>query len=436
MNLAKGTNWEKLLCAIDFRICHYREILGVLESSSARPLCRGSSAPGRIPGSLPNGAGLTPRAPLGQTRLGPQTYIGVCQERLRVFGLGPVYPFWARWPSSGAQRSRRDSSSGHQSPQGLFPSQGLPQGSVETEARRGGCQWPERLLWGSLTQGVQRRLRAASSPRKRGGPFTPGRSPRAFRPLPAPSPAQGGSFVVSGWRDGLCCSSVVSVLVSSTSARMSAEASGKPLKVGARVEVIGKGHRGTVAYVGATLFATGKWVGVILDEARGKNDGTVQGRRYFTCEENHGIFVRQSQIQVFEEGADTTSPETPEASASRVPKRDSSEGPKASKLPGWFPPFSAAGMQLLLLAFFFGAGPPPLTSAASPWGPSSLPTRSAWFPPLWPGLYSHRAQISAVEGKGPAPCPAYEGVRKWPRSLMLGSEVTVRASPHGVPAQI
>ncbi|XP_070805107.1 dynactin subunit 1 isoform X4 [Pituophis catenifer annectens] len=114
---------------------------------------------------------------------------------------------------------------------------------------------------------------------------------------------------------------------------MSAEVGGKPLKVGSRVEVIGKGHRGTVAYVGATLFATGKWVGVILDEAKGKNDGTVQGRRYFTCEENHGIFVRQSQIQVFEDGADTTSPETPEASASRVPKRDSSEGPKASKLP-------------------------------------------------------------------------------------------------------
>ncbi|XP_070805105.1 dynactin subunit 1 isoform X2 [Pituophis catenifer annectens] len=113
---------------------------------------------------------------------------------------------------------------------------------------------------------------------------------------------------------------------------MSAEVGGKPLKVGSRVEVIGKGHRGTVAYVGATLFATGKWVGVILDEAKGKNDGTVQGRRYFTCEENHGIFVRQSQIQVFEDGADTTSPETPEASASRVPKRDSSEGPKASKL--------------------------------------------------------------------------------------------------------
>ncbi|XP_042322849.1 dynactin subunit 1 isoform X4 [Sceloporus undulatus] len=121
----------------------------------------------------------------------------------------------------------------------------------------------------------------------------------------------------------------------SANARMtSVEASGKPLKVGSRVEVIGKGYRGTVAYVGATLFATGKWVGVILDEAKGKNDGTVQGRKYFTCEENHGIFVRQSQIQVFDDGADTTSPETPESSTSKVPKRDSSEGPKASKLRG------------------------------------------------------------------------------------------------------
>lgn len=62
------------------------------------------------------------------------------------------------------------------------------------------------------------------------------------------------------------------------------------------MEVIGKGQRGTVAYIGATLFASGKWVGVILNEPKGKNDGTVQGKRYFTCEENHGIFVRQSQV--------------------------------------------------------------------------------------------------------------------------------------------
>ncbi|XP_004844751.1 dynactin subunit 1 isoform X9 [Heterocephalus glaber] len=118
-----------------------------------------------------------------------------------------------------------------------------------------------------------------------------------------------------------------------SSSRMSAEASARPLRVGSRVEVIGKGHRGTVAYVGATLFATGKWVGVILDEAKGKNDGVVQGRKYFTCDEGHGIFVRQSQIQVFEDGADTTSPETPDSSASKVLKREGADtAAKTSKL--------------------------------------------------------------------------------------------------------
>uniref|UniRef100_A0A8C2L927 Dynactin subunit 1 n=1 Tax=Cyprinus carpio TaxID=7962 RepID=A0A8C2L927_CYPCA len=91
--------------------------------------------------------------------------------------------------------------------------------------------------------------------------------------------------------------------------------------VGSLVEVIGKGHRGTVAYIGNTLFASGKWVGVILEEAKGKNDGTVQGKRYFTCQENHGIFVRQSQIQLVEDGADTTSPDTPEAATSKMLKR-------------------------------------------------------------------------------------------------------------------
>ncbi|XP_040127214.1 dynactin subunit 1 isoform X12 [Ictidomys tridecemlineatus] len=128
--------------------------------------------------------------------------------------------------------------------------------------------------------------------------------------------------------------------------RMSAEASARPLRVGSRVEVIGKGHRGTVAYVGATLFATGKWVGVILDEAKGKNDGTVQGRKYFTCDEGHGIFVRQSQIQVFEDGADTTSPETPDSSTSKVLKREGAEtAAKTSKLRGLKPKKEEEGLR-------------------------------------------------------------------------------------------
>ncbi|XP_060781636.1 dynactin subunit 1 [Neoarius graeffei] len=115
---------------------------------------------------------------------------------------------------------------------------------------------------------------------------------------------------------------------------MSSDGGGRPVKVGSVVEVIGKGHRGTVAYIGNTLFASGKWVGVILEEARGKNDGTVQGKRYFTCLENHGIFVRQSQIQLVEDGVDTTSPDTPEAATSKVPKREILEAPKSNKVRG------------------------------------------------------------------------------------------------------
>ncbi|KAM8833695.1 dynactin subunit 1 isoform 6-T9 [Synchiropus picturatus] len=118
---------------------------------------------------------------------------------------------------------------------------------------------------------------------------------------------------------------------------MSSDGGGRPVKVGSLVEVIGKGQCGTVAYIGTTSFASGKWVGVILDEPKGKNDGTVQGKRYFTCEENHGIFVRQSQIQLVDDGADTTSPETPEPNANKVPKREITETSKSSKLRGLKP---------------------------------------------------------------------------------------------------
>lgn len=57
--------------------------------------------------------------------------------------------------------------------------------------------------------------------------------------------------------------------------------SDKNLKVGQRVEVTGKDVRGVIAYVGMTSFATGKWIGVILDEPKGKNNGSIKGNTYF-----------------------------------------------------------------------------------------------------------------------------------------------------------
>nr|XP_048702447.1 dynactin subunit 1 isoform X7 [Caretta caretta] len=195
---------------------------------------------------------------------------------------------------------------------------------------------------------------------------------------------------------------------SSTGTRMSVEASGKPLKVGSRVEVIGKGHRGTVAYVGATLFATGKWVGVILDEAKGKNDGTVQGRKYFTCEENHGIFVRQSQIQVFEDGADTTSPETPESSASKVPKRESLEATKASKLPTRTPNSAASSGT---------AGPSGSASASGGEMSSSEPSTPAQTPLAAPVIPTPSLTSPVAPPSAPSPTKEEENLRSQVRDL-------------------
>ncbi|KAH8268775.1 hypothetical protein KR018_006139 [Drosophila ironensis] len=74
----------------------------------------------------------------------------------------------------------------------------------------------------------------------------------------------------------------------------------KDLKKGARVELTGKDLLGTVAYVGMTSFAVGKWVGVILDEPKGKNSGSIKGTQYFQCDENCGMFVRPTQLRLLE----------------------------------------------------------------------------------------------------------------------------------------
>jgi dynactin 1 len=49
---------------------------------------------------------------------------------------------------------------------------------------------------------------------------------------------------------------------------------------------------GVVRFVGATSFAAGKWIGVELDGPTGKNNGSVQGKSYFSCRNGYGVFVR------------------------------------------------------------------------------------------------------------------------------------------------
>ncbi|KAL4714754.1 hypothetical protein ACJJTC_002613 [Scirpophaga incertulas] len=94
------------------------------------------------------------------------------------------------------------------------------------------------------------------------------------------------------------------------------------LILGQRVMVIGKDVKGSVAYVGHPTFATGKWIGVTLDEPKGKNNGTVRGHAYFSCEENYGVFVRQTQIQLLD--ADDNPMDTSMTSSAEEPKSTSS----------------------------------------------------------------------------------------------------------------
>lgn len=62
-------------------------------------------------------------------------------------------------------------------------------------------------------------------------------------------------------------------------------------KVGQQVHVKDKDVYGRVAYIGTTEFAPGVWVGIILDEAKGKNNGSVQGKSYFQCQDKHGKLI-------------------------------------------------------------------------------------------------------------------------------------------------
>ena len=63
-----------------------------------------------------------------------------------------------------------------------------------------------------------------------------------------------------------------------------------------QVVQIADGQLGTIRFIGATGFQAGEWIGLELDDATGKNDGSVRGERYFDCELGHGMFVRPAAV--------------------------------------------------------------------------------------------------------------------------------------------
>lgn len=140
-------------------------------------------------------------------------------------------------------------------------------------------------------------------------------------------------------------------------------------------------------------FEAGIWVGIALNEAQGKHDGTVNGTEYFACEPGHGVFLRPSAVKP---AAAARTHDTPRAtpampqsfaasSARDTPQREAS-GPSSGLEP---PSTGAAARSKLeeLRAARAAANRRALASAersVAPIPPAAAPASSLPQPPPMP----------------------------------------------------
>ncbi|KAJ2983050.1 hypothetical protein NQ176_g981 [Zarea fungicola] len=68
------------------------------------------------------------------------------------------------------------------------------------------------------------------------------------------------------------------------------------------------GRKATVRFAGQTSFQVGEWIGVELDDKTGKNDGSVQGQRYFDCPMGYGMFVKPMMATIIAQPPPPTKP--------------------------------------------------------------------------------------------------------------------------------
>ncbi|XP_056669198.1 CAP-Gly domain-containing linker protein 4 isoform X2 [Monodelphis domestica] len=83
---------------------------------------------------------------------------------------------------------------------------------------------------------------------------------------------------------------------STTSVTSAGNKRDEEIHVGDRVLVVGQ-RTGTVRFLGTTNFAPGVWCGIELEKPYGKNDGSVGGVQYFTCQPRYGIFAPPNRVQ-------------------------------------------------------------------------------------------------------------------------------------------
>lgn len=80
---------------------------------------------------------------------------------------------------------------------------------------------------------------------------------------------------------------------------------------------------GIIRYEGPIKGKEGNWAGVELDVAVGPNDGTYDGRRYFSCEPGYGLFIRATRLKNDELGNQYIDSTQKAASTSRIKERNS-----------------------------------------------------------------------------------------------------------------
>ncbi|KAF1951074.1 hypothetical protein CC80DRAFT_597707 [Byssothecium circinans] len=90
-------------------------------------------------------------------------------------------------------------------------------------------------------------------------------------------------------------------------------------------------RQGTVRYIGPVTGKPDTWVGLELDGPEGKNNGIVQGERYFDCAPLHGIFTKVSDITQLIVSA--AAPKTPSKPPKPVPRPAPGARPTATARP-------------------------------------------------------------------------------------------------------
>lgn len=121
-------------------------------------------------------------------------------------------------------------------------------------------------------------------------------SPPSTKPTPSPTPPllMSPSSSIKGGPTHSLSSSILK-----TPAPVSSPPSpSQEMRVGDRVIVSSsQGSKiGVLRFKGTTYFAPGEWCGIELDDPLGKNDGCVEGYRYFECAPKYGLFAQANKV--------------------------------------------------------------------------------------------------------------------------------------------